>query len=277
MGMSEGGATAVEEALRLHPTWINGGDGPARPGRRGRSRPRWRWRPGCAATCCASARCGSRPTPRSAARGSRRWRRGPAVSGPMQEWRAPFGATVGRQLDRHERQPVPAPLRRDPRDARPDRRQRTCQRGAQPGRHLPRPDDDGRLPVGAADHLARSGSTTATSRATASIAVVVSDASVAGDLPHPAVRIEAVGTQILERVSWDQDTLTHEPQVLGQAAHLWTRTSLQTGRRRRGAALRRLHLQCHLVARGTRLLWVRRGPGLARRGPPHRAGRRRSR
>ena len=34
-------------------------------------------------------------------------------------------------------------------------------------------------------------------------------------------------TQILERVSWDQDTLTHEPQVLGQAAHLWTRTSLR--------------------------------------------------
>ena len=60
-----------------------------------------------------------------------------------------------------------------------------------------------------------------------SVAVVVSDASVAGDLPGPAVRTEAVGTQILERVSWDQDTLTHEPQVLGQAAHLWTRTSLR--------------------------------------------------
>ena len=61
----------------------------------------------------------------------------------------------------------------------------------------------------------------------ASIAVIVSDAAVAGDLPHPAVRIEAIGTQILERVSWDQGTLTHEPQVIGQAAHLWTRTSLQ--------------------------------------------------
>ena len=60
-----------------------------------------------------------------------------------------------------------------------------------------------------------------------SIAVVVSDASVAGDLPDPAIRVEAVGTQILERVSWDQGTLTHEPQVLGQAAHLWTRTDLR--------------------------------------------------
>jgi acetyl-CoA acetyltransferase len=61
----------------------------------------------------------------------------------------------------------------------------------------------------------------------ASIALVVSDASVARDLPHPAVRIEAVGTQITERVSWDQDTVTHEPQVFGPSAHLWTRTSLR--------------------------------------------------
>ena len=60
-----------------------------------------------------------------------------------------------------------------------------------------------------------------------SIAVIVSDASVAGDLPRPAVRIEAVGTQILERVSWDQGTLTHEPQVLGQAAHMWSRTDVR--------------------------------------------------
>ena len=61
----------------------------------------------------------------------------------------------------------------------------------------------------------------------ASIAVVVSDAAVAADLPKPAVRIDAVGTQIIERVSWDQDTVTHEPQVLGQSAHLWTRASLK--------------------------------------------------
>jgi acetyl-CoA acetyltransferase len=60
-----------------------------------------------------------------------------------------------------------------------------------------------------------------------SIAVVVSDESAAPDLPKRAVRVEAVGTQIIERVSWDQGTLTHEPQVLGQAAHLWTRTSLR--------------------------------------------------
>src|SRR5262249_61387878 len=47
----------------------------------------------------------------------------------------------------------------------------------------------------------------------ASIAVVVSDAAVAPDLPKPAIRVEAVGTQIIERVSRDQGTLTHAPQV----------------------------------------------------------------
>src|SRR5262249_10211607 len=61
----------------------------------------------------------------------------------------------------------------------------------------------------------------------ASVAVVVSDASYAADAPGLAIRVDAVGTQITERVSWDQDTITHEPQVLGQSAHLWTRTSLR--------------------------------------------------
>jgi acetyl-CoA acetyltransferase len=58
------------------------------------------------------------------------------------------------------------------------------------------------------------------------MAVIVSDAAVARDLPKPAVRIEAAGTQITERLSWDQDTVVHEPQVIGPATHLWTRTSL---------------------------------------------------
>ena len=61
----------------------------------------------------------------------------------------------------------------------------------------------------------------------ASIAVIVSAAECAGDLASRPVYVEAVGTQILERIEWDQSTLTHEPQVLGQAAHLWTRTALR--------------------------------------------------
>jgi acetyl-CoA acetyltransferase/uncharacterized OB-fold protein len=59
------------------------------------------------------------------------------------------------------------------------------------------------------------------------IAVIVSAADAARDLPKPPVLVEAVGTQIIERIDWDQSTLTHEPQVLGQAAHVWTRTSLR--------------------------------------------------
>jgi acetyl-CoA acetyltransferase len=49
----------------------------------------------------------------------------------------------------------------------------------------------------------------------------------ADDLRHPPVLVEAVGTQITERIVWDQSTMTHEPQVLGAGAHLWTRTTLR--------------------------------------------------
>ena len=59
------------------------------------------------------------------------------------------------------------------------------------------------------------------------IAVIVSAVDAARDLAKPPVFVEAVGTQIIERIDWDQSTLTHEPQVLGQAAHVWTRTSLR--------------------------------------------------
>jgi acetyl-CoA acetyltransferase/uncharacterized OB-fold protein len=61
------------------------------------------------------------------------------------------------------------------------------------------------------------------------VAVIVSATGAARDLAKPPVLVEATGTQIIERLEWDQSTLTHEPQVLGQAAHLWTRTSLRPG------------------------------------------------
>ena len=59
------------------------------------------------------------------------------------------------------------------------------------------------------------------------IAVIVSAVDAAADLAHPPILVEAVGTQIIDRVEWDQSTLTHLPQVLGQAAHLWSRTTLR--------------------------------------------------
>lgn len=61
------------------------------------------------------------------------------------------------------------------------------------------------------------------------VAVIVSAVDAARDLAKPPIRVEAVGTQIIERIDWDQSTLTHEPQVLGQSAHLWSRTSLRPG------------------------------------------------
>lgn len=59
-----------------------------------------------------------------------------------------------------------------------------------------------------------------------SVAVIVSAAETAGDLRVTPIRVEAVGSQITERPSWDQGTFTHLPGVFGPAAHLWTRTDL---------------------------------------------------
>jgi acetyl-CoA acetyltransferase len=59
------------------------------------------------------------------------------------------------------------------------------------------------------------------------VAVIVSRKDLAGDLRQPPVHLEAVGTQVNERMSWDQGVLDHEPQVSGPGAHLWTRTALK--------------------------------------------------
>lgn len=61
----------------------------------------------------------------------------------------------------------------------------------------------------------------------ASVAIIVSAAETTADLPSTPVRVEATGTQLIERIAWDQSTLAHEPQVLGQAAHMWSRTDLK--------------------------------------------------
>jgi acetyl-CoA acetyltransferase/uncharacterized OB-fold protein len=220
MGMSEGGVTAVEEALRLHPTWINGGmDTPGQGGA-----------VIAAMLAVASGLCRHvlcfrtvwESTYATLGLGSF----GGRVSGPLQEWRAPFGAMsaanwIGMNANHYfhrygaSREMLgwialngranaarnPAAIYREPMTM----------------------DDylSARLitdPFGLYD---------CDVPCDGAVAIVVSDASVAPDLPKPAIRIEAVGTQITERVSWDQDTLTHEPQVIGPAEHLWSRTSLR--------------------------------------------------
>jgi acetyl-CoA acetyltransferase len=59
------------------------------------------------------------------------------------------------------------------------------------------------------------------------VAVIVSAGETVPDLAARPVYVEAVGTQIMERLSWDQGTFTHLPQSLGPARHLWSRTTLR--------------------------------------------------
>ncbi|MFN2537151.1 MAG: thiolase family protein, partial [Mycobacteriales bacterium] len=220
MGMSEGGATALEEALRLQPTWINGGA--ELPG------------PGGAIVAamlavssglCRHVLCFRTVWESTFAALGLRAPGGGRVTGNS-EWRAPFGAMsaanwIGMNANQY--------LHRYGAD------RELLGRIALNGRaHAAlNPAAIYRDPMTMDDYLSARPITTPFGLydcdvpCDGSIAVIVSDASVAGDVPHGAVRVAAVGTQILERVSWDQGTLTHEPQVLGQSAHLWTRTSLR--------------------------------------------------
>jgi acetyl-CoA acetyltransferase len=59
------------------------------------------------------------------------------------------------------------------------------------------------------------------------VAVVVSHVDTVADLAGPIVGVEAVGTAIGERISWDQGTLLHEPVLEGAARHIWARTDLK--------------------------------------------------
>jgi acetyl-CoA acetyltransferase len=59
------------------------------------------------------------------------------------------------------------------------------------------------------------------------VAFVVSAVETVPDLASRPVYVEAVGTRITERQSWDQGTVTHLPNVFGPAAHLWSRTSVR--------------------------------------------------
>jgi acetyl-CoA acetyltransferase/uncharacterized OB-fold protein len=220
MGLGEGGITALEEALRLRPTWTNGGMDIPGPGgsviaavqavANGLCRHVLCFRTVWQATFAALG---------LSAGGGRR------VSGGH-EWRTPFGAMsaanwIGMNANQylHRYGATREMLGLIALNGR-----------ANAARN---PAAIYRDPMTMDDYLSARPITTPFGLydcdvpCDGAIAVVVSEASVAGDLPHPAVRIEAVGTQILERVSWDQGTLTHEPQVLGQAAHLWTRTSLR--------------------------------------------------
>lgn len=224
MGMGEGGVTAVEEALRIHPTWINGGMDLPGPGGSVIAAMM-----AVATGLCRHVLCFRTVWESTYATLGLRGGGGGGgtrVSGPFQEWRAPFGAMsaanwIGMNAN-HYLHRYGAPREMLGWIALNGR--------ANAARN---PAAIYRDPMTMDDYLSARPITSPFGLydcdvpCDASIAVVVSSADVAGDLPKPAVRFEAVGTQITERISWDQDTITHEPQVLGQSAHLWTRTSLQ--------------------------------------------------
>jgi acetyl-CoA acetyltransferase len=219
-GHSEGGVTEVEEALRLRPTWINGGG--ELPGQGGAVIAAML---AVASGLCRHVLCFRTVWESTAAALGLGGRRG-RVSGAMFEWRAPFGAMSAANwigmLANHYLHRYGAS------------REMLGWIALNGRAHAARnPAAIYRDPMTMDDYLSARPITTPFGLydcdvpCDGSIAVIVSDAAAAADLPKPAVHVEAVGTQITERVSWDQDTITHEPQVLGPATHLWTRTSLR--------------------------------------------------
>ncbi len=220
MGMSEGGVTSVEEALRLRPTWINGGGD--LPGPAGALIAAML---AVASGLCRHVLCFRTVWESSFAALHLAGPGGARASGAS-AWRAPFGAlSAANWIAMNANQYL----------HRYGATRETLGLIALNGRTnaARNPAAIYREPMTMDDYLSARPITSPFGLfdcdvpCDGSIAIVVSDASVAADLPRPAVLIDAVGTQILERVSWDQGTITHEPQVIGQAAHLWSRTSLR--------------------------------------------------
>ncbi len=220
MGMSEGGITAVEEALRIQPTWINGGGDLPGPGGSVIAAML-----AVAAGLCHHVLC-FRTVWESTFAALKLRPPGGRATGAMSEHRMPFGAAsaanwIGMNANHylHRYGATREMLGWIALNARTNAARN--------------PAAIYRDPMTMEDYLTARMITTPFGLydcdvpCDASIAVIVSAADVAGDLAKPAVRVEAVGTQVIERISWDQGTITHEPQVLGQSAHLWTRTDLR--------------------------------------------------
>jgi acetyl-CoA acetyltransferase/uncharacterized OB-fold protein len=225
-GMSEGGITAVEEALRIRPTWISGGG--ETPGPSGSVV--------SAMLAVASGLCRHVLCFRTVWEATHtellrtgRLRTGGGRASGMFEWRSPFGAMsaanwIGVNASHYfwryggDRASTLAPIALTAR--------------ANAARN---PDAIYRTPLTLDDYLGARmisspfGLYDCDVPCDGAIAVIVSSIDTAADRPKTPVLVEAVGTQIADRISWDQDTLTHEPQVFGPAAHLWTRTDLRPG------------------------------------------------
>jgi acetyl-CoA acetyltransferase/uncharacterized OB-fold protein len=222
-GHSEGGVTALEEALRIRPTWHNGG--PETSGQTGSVVTAML---AVAAGLCRHVLCFRtvwEATHTELIRRGRIHESRARIGGDMQ-WRMPFGAMsaanwIGMNASQyfHRFGGGRETLGWIALNAR-----------ANAGRN---PAAIYRDPLTMDDYLSARMITTPFGLydcdvpCDGSVAVIVSAVDAARDLRRAPVLVEAVGTQITERVSWDQGTVTHEPQVFGPAAHLWSRTDLR--------------------------------------------------
>jgi acetyl-CoA acetyltransferase/uncharacterized OB-fold protein len=222
-GFSEGGITPLTEALRLRPTWLNGaGD------THGQSGAIVAAMLAVASGLCRHVLCFRTLWESSAAElvRSGAWERQPARATGMTEFLAPFGAVsaanwiaVAASSYFHRYGGDRTTLGWIAVNAR-----------ANAARN---PEAVYREPFTIEDYLAARlvstpfGLYDCDVPVDGAVAVVVSAIEAAADRPRPPVLVEAAGTQVLERVSWDQDTLSRLPQTKGPARHLWSRTSLR--------------------------------------------------
>jgi acetyl-CoA acetyltransferase/uncharacterized OB-fold protein len=221
-GFSEGGIMPVEEALQIHPVWVNGGSDT--PGQNGSIMTAML---AVAAGLCRHVLCFRTVWQASheALVRSGKWKPSMDRATGMLEWRAPYGAmsaanwiaiNASHYMHRYG-------ATRDMLGWVAVNNRRNA---------MTNPEAVYRDPMTMDDYYAARMVTTPFGLfdcdvpIDGAVAVVVSAIETAKDRPKPPVLVEAVGTQILERLSWDQDTLTHMPQALGPGAHLWTRTSL---------------------------------------------------
>lgn len=223
-GISEGGINVVEEALQVRPTWHNGAmETPGQAGSvqaamlavaSGLCRHVLCFRTVWEATSSDLMRNGQIPVPRS---------QRPAG---FFQWRAPYGAaSAANWIGMHASHYL----------ARFGASRETLGWIALNARRNAalNPDAIYRDPMTMDDYLrARTISTPfglydCDVPCDSSVAFIVSAAETAGDLRVSPVYVEATGSQMTERPSWDQGTFTHLPGVFGPAAHLWSRTSLR--------------------------------------------------
>jgi acetyl-CoA acetyltransferase/uncharacterized OB-fold protein len=222
-GFSEGGVMPVEEALQVRPTWVNGGSDT--PGQNGSIMTAML---AVAAGLCRHVLCFRTVWQASheAMVRSGQWKASMDRATHMMEWRAPFGAmSAANWIGMHASHYM--------HHYGASREMLGWVAVNNRTNAVTNPEAVYREPMTLDDYYAARMVTTPFGLydcdvpIDGAVAVVVSAIETANDRPKPPVLVEAVGTQILERLSWDQDTLTHMPQALGPGAHLWTRTDLR--------------------------------------------------